>query len=254
MKDNSFAIFIPSCDNYSDTWDILSESYKKFWPDCPYNIYIITNSNKKVPDNFIAINVGHDIDWSSNCISALKTIQEKNVLMNIDDLILNAKIDRAVIWKYFDTFQKDKLNYLKLLNISGQKDEGKLIEMSEKAPYRTSTIFSLWNKQTLIDILKPGENPWQFEVNGTDRSQKYNKWFHTSKNCIKYENLIIKWVIEKKALKNLSKSWLKYTGERKVMATWKNIKHDMGCLVYTLILRLPEKPSKMLIEKIRKLW
>jgi hypothetical protein len=91
------SILIPSCDKYFDLWPILSESYLKFRNDCPFKIFIITNSEIKVPKPFFALNIGEDISRSDNCIKALSIINSKYILMHIDDLILNKKVNTEKI-------------------------------------------------------------------------------------------------------------------------------------------------------------
>ena len=39
---NKFAILIVSCDKYSDLWDPFFKLFFKFWPDCPFNIYLLS--------------------------------------------------------------------------------------------------------------------------------------------------------------------------------------------------------------------
>ena len=36
-----------------------------------------------------------------------------------------------------------------------------------------------------------GENPWQFELNGTIRSEHYNKFFGTTDELLKYKHAIV---------------------------------------------------------------
>jgi len=36
-------VLIASCDAYSDAWAPFFALMKKYWPDCPYPIYLISN-------------------------------------------------------------------------------------------------------------------------------------------------------------------------------------------------------------------
>lgn len=49
LKTNNtkLAIVIPSCDNYSDLWEILVSQMKSNFIGIDYNIYIVCNSNHK---------------------------------------------------------------------------------------------------------------------------------------------------------------------------------------------------------------
>lgn len=71
------------------------------------------------------------------------------------------------------------------------------------APYRTSTVFSIWKKEVLLDLLDPAENAWQLEIAGTDRSKKYDVWYSAPTDCFGYVNLVIKRVIERRSLSRI---------------------------------------------------
>ena len=95
LKTNNtkLAIVIPSCDNYSDLWEILVSQMKSNFIGIDYNIYIVCNSNhkKKISDiNYL--NIGIDQGWSSNFKEALKLIDEQYIFLWIDDLILLKKV------------------------------------------------------------------------------------------------------------------------------------------------------------------
>lgn len=64
--------------------------------------------------------------------------------------------------------------------------------------YRVSFQAALWKRDTLKKILKPGENAWEAEKNGTIRSEESEQAFLSVKACdrsewpIRYLNAIIK--------------------------------------------------------------
>ena len=88
--------------------------------------------------------------------------------------------------------------------------------ISKNAPYRTSLQAAIWKKATFEALLKPGENPWQFEINSPERSKQFlflsvllNKDLHIKKQIfpITYHYLTAvlkgKWVYSmKQTLKN----------------------------------------------------
>ena len=60
------ALLVISCDKYADLWPIYFGSLFKYWPNCPFKIYL--GSNFKIYDHkdVTMINVGEDYDYSSN--------------------------------------------------------------------------------------------------------------------------------------------------------------------------------------------
>ncbi len=40
---SELAILVCSCDKYADVWEPFFKLFFKFWPDCPYPIYLLSN-------------------------------------------------------------------------------------------------------------------------------------------------------------------------------------------------------------------
>ena len=55
-KSVSCAVVVCSCDKYSDLWDPYFELFKKFWADCPYPVFLNTETKRqtKNPENTVA--------------------------------------------------------------------------------------------------------------------------------------------------------------------------------------------------------
>ena len=51
---------------------------------------------------------------------------------------------------------------------------------------------SIWKKAILKDLLKRGESAWDFEIKGSKRAYKYDKFYAVYNDFITYENGIIK--------------------------------------------------------------
>ena len=90
--------------------------------------------------------------------------------------------------------------------------------------YRTSTVLSVWKKTVLLDLLKSRENPWQFEVLGTVRSDKYDGFYSTNRQIIRFINGVIKGKWERGALTKLSQLKVQIDpGRRSVMTRWESL-------------------------------
>ena len=62
----------------------------------------------------------------------------------------------------------------------------------EGSHYRTSTVLTLWRKEVLLALLKPGESAWQFELVGSARSDAYPRFYSTYADCFPVINCVIK--------------------------------------------------------------
>jgi len=83
---DKFAVLVVSCDNYSDLWEPFFELFWRFWPDCPFNVYLLSNKiNADIPrvKNLL---VGDDISWSDNLRKGISQLKEKYILLFIEDL------------------------------------------------------------------------------------------------------------------------------------------------------------------------
>jgi hypothetical protein len=233
LKTNNtkLAIVIPSCDNYSDLWEILVSQMKSNFIGIDYNIYIVCNSNhkKKISDiNYL--NIGIDQGWSSNFKEALKLIDEQYIFLWIDDLILLKKVDANLFTNILNLFIKDEGNYLRfsIVPSSNKKFNNYYGEASINALYRASTVMTIWKKDVLNDILVLGENAWEFEINGSIRSKKYDKFFICYDPIFIFYNAVIKGKWNKKIKNSLiNKYGYKINDVRKVMTFKEQIYYDI---------------------------
>jgi hypothetical protein len=62
---------------------------------------------------------------------------------------------------------------------------------------------SLWRKEVLRELLKPGESAWDFEIHGTVRSDTYDGFYAAWRNCFTVINGVIKGKWHRKAYKRI---------------------------------------------------
>jgi hypothetical protein len=194
-NNSKLAIVIPSCDKYSDLWNILISQIKINFKDIKITKYIVCNSSpKKSPIDLEYINVGVDLGWSTNLINALEHVKEQYIFLWIDDLILTSFVDTKLFENILNTFIFENGNYLRLNNVpkSNKNYNNYYGLIDSKALYRTSTVMSIWNKDVLKDLLVHGENAWEFEIKGSMRSIKYDKFFVSYESIFNFSNAVIK--------------------------------------------------------------
>lgn len=168
------AIFICSCDKYSDLWPTLESSFKMHWPDCPYETYLHTNeiSNIEYGDiSFSLLRTGPDINWSTNLLNALKLLDHEYILFWIDDAFLKTKvINKNVeeLIKYVDDNNLDCLRLRKHPRLNNYGSNGIGI-VEPDTPYRHTIFGMIWRKDALLDLIVKGEDPWEFEIKGSFR-------------------------------------------------------------------------------------
>ena len=191
---NKFAILILSCDKYADLWPIFFELFWRYWPDCPLNIYLITNK-LSISDNRVrCLCMGEDISWSDNLIKALKSVNEEYIMLFVDDTFLIHHVNTKKIIFFLHWMYSKKINYLRLMP-SPKPDipyNNYIGEISKGSIYRASIPFSVWRKNILLDLLVKGESAWAFEVYGSIRSDKYEDFYSCRLRNFTYIHGVIK--------------------------------------------------------------
>ena len=79
-------ILVVSCDKYADCWTPFSDCMRKFWPDCPYPVYLCTESGE--PENgAVYSKVFHEQTqiWTARVRKACEKIKESHILVVLED-------------------------------------------------------------------------------------------------------------------------------------------------------------------------
>lgn len=190
----SIGVLVISCDKYSDIWAPFFHCFRRFWPECPYPTYLLTNHLTPDFQGVAVIQIGTDLSWSENVLNALKSLDEDYVLMFIDDLLLNRKVDLRRLEQIVQWVAIERPPYVQLVQ-SEVPDSPYNDLVGRVLPgtlYRTSTVLSLWKKETLQALLKPGESAWDFELIGSARSDSFGDFFRSWADIFQVTNCIIK--------------------------------------------------------------
>ena len=205
---SDFAILILSCDKFYDVWNPLTYSFHRYWADCPFDIYLMSNF-KVFEDSLIKnIRVGRDLSWSANLLNALENLPHKYIILWLDDVFLADKVTTLDVIGDLEWFYKNEIEYLRLRNTDVRLFRGNqgYERIKEDAPYRTSIFATVWNKDVLSKILIKEENAWQFELRGSIRSKKYNHFYSVRHSRFKYIHGVQKGVWIRTAVKWIKKN------------------------------------------------
>jgi len=237
MNNKKVAIVISSFDGYSDLWSPLEESYEKYWGDCPYSLYLTTNFKEYKSERFKTLKVGKDKSWSDMLYKSVEMLEEDYILLTFDDLFLSTKIDTQDIVSLIDYAIDNDINYFQLYSSNSQytKITDKIVSKNKNSNYRNATVWSLWKKEVLLDLLDRDENAWEFEDKGSVRSNKYDKFYCVNYPAIPYLNGVIKGKWHPKVVKKLQKMGIEIDlTSRKVMSLKESLKYDVVNKCYNL--------------------
>lgn len=242
---NNVAILIPSCDKFSDVWPIFFELFDKYWPQCPFKIYLGTNyleyKNKK---NISTIKIGKDISWADNTRKMLSFLEEEYVIILLDDFFLNKKIDNHKLNKIIDLAIQHKFAYIRLepnppgTNFKRVEKFIRIGEISRNAPYSITTQPGLWQIKILEKFLLPGYSIWDFEMKGSERYKRTNLKFYTiDKKIISHYNGIERGKFYASTLTKLKKEGIALHTKREIYND-KNLIHFIKIKWYRIKLYL----------------
>src|SRR5205085_6158728 len=161
----SIAILVSSCDAFFDAWRPFAFFFRKYWTDCPFPAYLITNE-LHVRSSFLrAIRVGQDRGWASNLIQALQQIDAARILYFQEDYFLQRLVDREQLARDMDyAIANDVDAFYFRARAQLEPDFQPLNERFGVVPVesdgRTRCQLSLWKRESLLSILRDGETAW----------------------------------------------------------------------------------------------
>jgi hypothetical protein len=207
MTNKKVAFLVLSCDKYSDLWEPFAQLFERYWPDCPFDKYFASNQISFDKYGFQSILMGEDKTWSSGLQTALLQLKDKYnyVLITLEDLFLIEKVNTSYINDCVKEFVEKDGNYLRLFTREKiHKGEGKYINaIAPNTHYRHNCVYAMWKIETLLNVLLPTENAWEFEKIGVQRTAVMNGFYYSDKNAFIFCNAVIKGKWRRKAVKEI---------------------------------------------------
>ena len=169
-------VIVCSCDKYADLLGPFLTLFRKFWPDCPFELVLITESEPALagPERFDrTICCGPGMNWASRLVRALEQVTTPYVLMLCDDYYLNRKVDTAQILKRLDEMKRFNASNLRMIpnpkptaaNTVGRR--GDLYEYRKDTAYCIATQAGFWERDFLRRLAEPVASIWEFERYGS---------------------------------------------------------------------------------------
>ena len=169
---DKITMLLLSCDGYSDLWDDFFNLKEKFWPDCQYKWYVVTESKDYQRTNVEAIKCGKELNWAGRFRKAVQFAESPLVGVFLEDYYINAPIDDERISKLVAFTIDQKVDFLDLGNVfkhkinqsNKQYYSDHLIVIDKHLRYGLDTAAAIWNKDYLLALIGEGDyNAWQFE-------------------------------------------------------------------------------------------
>jgi len=175
------SVLIPSCDSYSDLWEPFFTLFERFWPDCPFPVYLGNNSLSFERAGVRLIHSSQGNNWTNRVRDHLKAIDTPYVLLMLEDFFLRHRVRTDRILAGLDVLAARDGRLLRLhprprpsVRLAGWPEAGSI---PVGTPYRVSTQAAIWRRETILSLMRDSESIWQFEIRGTERSAAFSDGF-----------------------------------------------------------------------------
>lgn len=180
MKESSeIAVLVLSCDKYKDLWDPFFDFFFKYWTDCPYNVYLASNKIKYERQGVTSLLAGELTNWSNETSIILNQIKEEYVIVILEDYFIYKTVNILQLDKCYKFLKENNGLFFQLAifptdhrewwdyDITNDKEIGKI---KKNQTYRINLQIGIWSKTGMLHVIKEGESPWEFEIEGSKRS------------------------------------------------------------------------------------
>ena len=229
------ALVILSCDAYRDLWEPCLTLYRRYWPDRPYPIFLVSETREAHLPPARSVRAGSGLAWSDVARVAIEALEHDHVLLTLDDFFLTRRVcTRAVEEKRFQLEARGGA-YLRLrpcprpsAPVPGASDIG---EHEPGMPFRASLQAAFWRRSVLLGLLQPGESPWDFERNGSIRSHVIHGGFYTARRpVLPYVEVLTRGKWLPRGLRLCRREGLTVDMSRPVLPFWRRIDRAYGHL------------------------
>lgn len=187
---NRCTVVVSSCDTYEDTWYPFFRILEEQWPNCPYPIVLNTEAKSfSYKDmnikTFNFYKPGKKVPWGKRLIKTLKNIDSEYILFMLDDFFLLNPVDQQRIEECIKWMDEDKdISVFSFWRTHQPNIKDGKYPHFERRPqngkYRLNCQAAIWRREKLISYIRPHENPWQWEILGSKRSERYKEKFYSA--------------------------------------------------------------------------
>lgn len=216
-------IVVTSSNKYYSLLEGFEHFVNKYWKDCEFEIHYCLEDSLAIDIKKGELHFNPETSsWSQRLIRCLKLIETDNVILMCEDYFIFNKVNQDQInnmIKIFSEFSFDLLSWYPNENL-GVKNKNlittekfKINQLLRSFKYKYHIVaHGIYKKDSLLEILRPTENIWEFENFGSFRanlfqSLKIGKYI-SSANPLEYHSpgILIKGKLTEKAKIELYKN------------------------------------------------
>jgi hypothetical protein len=139
----------------------------------------------------------HGTNWTNRVKEQIEAIGTEYIILFLEDFFLQDKINQKDIDYCLEFLHQCNGHCVRMIRwpapnkkIQGEKLIG---EISTGTSYRISTQVAIWRKSSLLNLMKTDESIWQFEIDGSKRSDRlYPEGFYgTWSDIMTYKHHVV---------------------------------------------------------------
>ena len=177
MKNGDCTVLVCSCDKDADLLPPFSLLWRKFWPDCPFETVLVTETSPAGDglcfDRTIAC--GRGASWCSRLVLALKQIDTPYVLMLCDDYYLRERVNTKLMLDRLAQVKKFGAFNLRMIPnpVPGRGNSDPFGRGTDLLRYKPGTAYSIatqagfWDRAFLSSLAEGKSSIWEFERYGS---------------------------------------------------------------------------------------
>ncbi len=154
----------------------------------------MTNNKNASIEKVKTLMVGNENNWSKGLADALDLVTDDYVFLLLEDIFIEKDVNEDRLDQLVEFCYKYGANYLNAKGTpypGGASVGNKIAELIKGSHYRASLCNAFWKTTALKNLLLDGETPWQFEINGTKRSEMLDKFYGTKDELVCYKHVIV---------------------------------------------------------------
>lgn len=189
-KSKELSILVYSCWKNSDMWSIFIGLFRKYWPECFYQVILLTDmtGDRKERYGFDQV-VVLDSNWKEMIYAGLRAADTEYVMLWMDDYLLCDHVKNEDIDFYMNLVRKFNAANMRLIESPSivaetySKDRS-LNYYKPGTAYSVSTQAGIWNTALLKKYMEHYQTPWDFERKGSLEIKDYEHPFLAPKNYV----------------------------------------------------------------------
>jgi hypothetical protein len=171
--DPGLTVVVTSCDAYQDVERPFLSLFRKFWPDCPYELVLVAETGRAAMAeglSFDRVLATGDRCWCEMLCAALEQVTTPYVLLLMNDYLLSAPVDQAAFSRRLEqAVAFDAANLRLNPNPPGRTvwRETDLMVFPKNRAYCVTCQTGIWNRAYLAGVARRNRSAWEFERFGS---------------------------------------------------------------------------------------